>query len=408
MRIKLLILFLFPAFVFAQHIRIGQTTLGIVNATDYGIVGDSSTDNTAAFRAAIAATPAGGKLMINKPGVYLVTDTLLISKAITIEGVGGLGNGTVGTIPVHPPVTIGINTPTKNLFVDNVSQCQFKGLGVYNFSATNPTAGKGILFNKGVSMRMENVTVSGFYVNVDIENGYLWKISGCHFQNPIVNNLIIRDVSLKDGGDAVLEDSWFFGGNTDGMDHILYTTGGGLKCSNLKFNTVNTGHNPRTCINAAFTGSTVDLLITNSSFENFTGSAISIIPNSGITFSDIVINGNQISPGGLWTGAGGYSLIQLGNTTNYPSHISISGNSFSNPVYGTFSGSTYSGYSIFSGGDYTTIGPNTFVTLGYPQYDNVYIYRRSNLVFQRPDVPHTIPTSSAVNCLPGLRLKPAD
>ena len=59
-----------------------QSNLYVINIIDYGAIGDSTTDNTTAIRNAIAActNPNGCKVII-PAGKYIVSDTLLVTKA---------------------------------------------------------------------------------------------------------------------------------------------------------------------------------------------------------------------------------------------------------------------------------------------------------------------------------------
>lgn len=58
-----------------------------MNVRDYGAKGDGSADDTAALRAAVAATPPGGALDF-PAGRYLTGGTLAINKPITLRGEG--------------------------------------------------------------------------------------------------------------------------------------------------------------------------------------------------------------------------------------------------------------------------------------------------------------------------------
>lgn len=64
-----------------------------VNPIAFGVKGDGTTDDTAAFTAAIAATPVGGTLLIPQPAVSYRISTIIVNKDITIRG---LGNANIG------------------------------------------------------------------------------------------------------------------------------------------------------------------------------------------------------------------------------------------------------------------------------------------------------------------------
>jgi len=395
----LLFLLLFPALAFGQHIRTSQTNLSIVNVLDYGAVGDSTTDNTTAFRNAIAALPAaGGEVLIPKAGKYIISDTLLVTHPTIFMGVGGLGAGTTGDITNQPAVTIIMTSATKDAFVINAHKCEFYNIGISNNQTSAPTAGHGILLNDAVGFRMEYCTVEFFYDNVQFVNGYLWDIRACLFKDPVKYNLIIGDAVLPDGDDSNLSDCWFYAGKYAGASHIRYTSGGGLKCNNLKFNSTNTGQNPLHCFDIEMASNTVDNIITNCSLENFSGSALYDVPGSGVTYTDIIFTDNQITAGGSWTGSGGYSLVQIGNTSYYPSGVVIDDNDFHNIILGSVSGSTYSGYNIFTSGTNVTIGSgNEYFSGTNGTSDNIYVYSSTNLNFIRQGTFYTIPYVGGFN-----------
>lgn len=57
-----------------------------VNVQDFGAVGDGVTDDTAAFLAAVAATPDGGVLYLPPNATYLIAQTIVLTKPIVIRG----------------------------------------------------------------------------------------------------------------------------------------------------------------------------------------------------------------------------------------------------------------------------------------------------------------------------------
>lgn len=57
----------------------------IINIKDFGAKGDGVTDDTASIQAALDACPVGGAVLIPF-GQYMITDTLSVSKAISIRG----------------------------------------------------------------------------------------------------------------------------------------------------------------------------------------------------------------------------------------------------------------------------------------------------------------------------------
>ncbi|SDE67114.1 Pectate lyase superfamily protein [Mucilaginibacter pineti] len=373
------------------------TDLGWFDVKRYGAIGDGLTNDTAAILAAIADIPAAGGVLYFPIGQYLVSGSLTIDKPTVIIGCGGLGGGEVGTIVTKPSSCILMTSGTSDLFVINSNQCQIKNIGLWNTSVTTPTAGRGLLLNKSVSFRQQDVTISNFYINQEIVNGYLWNVDACVFNDAVATNLIIRDVALPDGGDANISNSWFFAGKYANTDHILWTSGGGLKVNNIKFNTTNLATNPRHCISALLTDNTVDFLCVNSSFENFNGYGIGIIPNTGVNFSEVIINGNQFTPGGNWTGLGLWNIIQMGDKVTFPTNVVIDNNVFYNLIMGTLLAGVYSGYNMFIGSAYTTIGSgNQYKTYGHEANENIAIFNTDHLNIDRQKTLYVNPAGNGM------------
>lgn len=409
MRKLLFILFLLPILSFGQtRLRTGQTTMGsgFVNVMDYiPVSADSSVDVTANIRLAVKALNAkgGGTLYFPNSRQYLTTDSIHFDgKAISVLSYNGMGpffgGGTGGRATTKPSATILSNSLTKPIFVVNVDGCKFQDIALYNTNTgSTPTAGSAILFNKATSMRMENVSVYYFYQGVDVENGLYWQMKGCHFIGCVTNLLTIRDLAVADEGDQRISDCYFTAGVYANMDGIIYTSGGGLHVDNCKFNWVG-GNQMRHCIQSAMTSNTVDLSVTNNSFENFTGYAVSVQPASGVVNSDIIINDNQITPGVSSTS---YNIIQLGNTTNAPYNVSVVGNVFHSLIVGSGTGGSATGFNVWSAAPFLTIGSNANVTYnsggaGNSTYENYYFYSTSNLNLHRQETIYANPTGAGM------------
>lgn len=101
-----------------------------VNIRDFGACGDNICDDTAAVRKALAAYP-NGRVRIHFPsGIYLITDTIAISKdRVTLEG-----DGRQATIVHFVPAA------AKTLFVfkktgSDIVQCGISGMGLWGDNA---------------------------------------------------------------------------------------------------------------------------------------------------------------------------------------------------------------------------------------------------------------------------------
>ncbi len=69
-------------------------TPGIYNIKDFGAIGDGNTDNTIAFKSAMAfiASRNGGVLQIPE-GDFSVNETVALPSGITIQGISGIASG---------------------------------------------------------------------------------------------------------------------------------------------------------------------------------------------------------------------------------------------------------------------------------------------------------------------------
>lgn len=301
-----------------------RDSLGFVNVQWYGAVGDSSTDNTAAIQAAVNA--AAGGVVYFPPGKYLTTGGIQVNYPTTIIGAGGWKEYDYAA----PDLTGGqtriiCTSATNDLFLVNSDNVSFEKVALESRIST--PAGDGIVFNRGNLMRLQNMSVKGFDINVNIVNGLDWMINGVFFIAPQTYNLKIAHHLLPDGGDQSITSSWFYSGAALNTTHIRYESGGGLKIVNTKFNESFVSSNfPLHCIDVAMTHNTVIMLISNCSFENFTGSAVKLRPagffaNVKIEGSEIVAQATMSSP-----------LIDLGGGGGVLNSVVISDNIFALPA----------------------------------------------------------------------------
>jgi hypothetical protein len=335
------------------------TATGWINVKDstYGAVGDGVTDDTAAIQAAANAIASTGGVLYFPPGSYVITNSITISKPTMLIGCGGnmLQNYPVSPAP-NGVSNIICNSATLDAFIVNIDGCSFSGLVIFN-NQTTPTAGHGILFNKAQCAKIIDCAVFGFYRNIEIVNGYLWKIEGCFLFGAVSYNLVIANEDIPDAGDSSISNSWFYTGTHVNMTHVRYTSGGGLKVNSCKFNSG--GQLALHCIDASINHSTIILQVVNCSFENFSGDGIRTIPTVG-GFGNVIILGNEFSQSGSPVGncitIGGIAVIGQGSIFN----AAIDNNIFTTTGPGINVGGaygTYHGYNIMLGdSDYVTIG----------------------------------------------------
>lgn len=272
-----------------------------INVRDYGAIGDGATDNTAAIQAAYNAVTDSGSVIYFPAGKYLISDSILISKPCTTIGQGGLmpyyyaDSLNAGVRKNAKSQIIQISHDKSGLIV-NAEGCQFDNLAVVQQDTVNVPSGYGIKFNHGNSMRMTNVSTSNFYYNTWVVNGLYWSIDKCEFINAYKNDLRLEHQVYPDGEDATISNSYLIGGRYDSLVHLYYSSGGGLKIINTKFqngvgNKIPEG---QIYVNVKNPGMSL-LLINNCSFENFKNFGIKIRKDSAAYYTKIVISNNEFN-----------------------------------------------------------------------------------------------------------------
>lgn len=134
---------------------------GIVNAKDFGAVGDNTTDDTAALQAAITA--ATNNTLFIPAGSYKITSSLTVPPHIkivgaTMRGAGPTSGGTsLNAFFAGPVLSITADSMT---FSDTLIQS-------INVIGNSPTygAGNGITVTNRFNTNFENMTVAGFGTN---------------------------------------------------------------------------------------------------------------------------------------------------------------------------------------------------------------------------------------------------
>lgn len=292
--------------------------LGYFLPSTYGaIAGQNQADQGAAFRLAIAAMPArGGVLYIDNE--YTVNSEVVLDRPVTVLGAGGNMDFVNRTAPSR---VLSYSATATSIFKVDAGGCTFKDLSIENWGTTVPTAGAGILITNGRGLapldsiteyyggfRMSNVAVTGFYDNISIINAYTWGMSGMYICRHVRYGISIENRQLKDGGDANISDSFIFAGGQSSVAGVFQASSGGLKMSNVKFNSSagNTTRMQYGYYGNLLSGATSILVINGSSFENLGVSAIYCHHYSLVTISDCEF--------AMYTGGG--AVVDLGNVNN--------------------------------------------------------------------------------------------
>jgi hypothetical protein len=329
----------------------------LVSITDFGCVGNGSTDNTATLQLAVDSGATG--LYVPR-GQFNIDDLVTINSSVRF-----FGDGFGSSIFAATSATQNIFKVTTTLPVDFQDLC---------ISSTTPkTAGIAIEYNptgatqNNFSM-INRVHFMFQFQAIDFVKCAYKSVQNCHFDNNSDNGTLIkvRNTTEPDAGDQSILNNAFYGGT--GVTHVKYEGGGGLRVIGNKFLQGSSG------IATGFaSGVTSGILIINgNSFDGQTANAISLTnAAAGVSFTDMVIDANQFngSPSVAFIYAAqlaSSTLARLSITSNQMIRHSVdaplilleSGNQFS--VFGNqLDGSGgIVGLAVGSGVSNSVIGPN--------------------------------------------------
>ena len=220
-----------------------------VSVMDFGAVGDGTTDDLAAFQAALAALPdTGGSLYIpaTTSGIYRLSDTLNIIKPVRIYGQLATATASVanaGTVLKFAANKVGIvfhayNTYTSAILGANYSIME--NLAVVSAGGSGSYDGITI---KAPGVRLSNVWSwywprYGIFVDGTVGNAAQWRLDNCYTNANISHGVYVLGsqpsagvctqlTSSNNGGWAVWDESFL--GNTYIGPHAEGNTLGAYK-----------------------------------------------------------------------------------------------------------------------------------------------------------------------------------
>jgi hypothetical protein len=315
--------------------------------TNYGAVHDSATNDAGAIQAAINyITNTTKKGVVYLPaGIYHISATIHIPSGTQISFVGA--GGSYGS-PANSICKIVINSATLDALVDSANFAFISGVDFQNVNA-NPTAGAGVHII-GSYPDISQGSVQGFFDNLKLENSTYPNVSDMNFVDAVEYDINNTNILNPDNGDARITGCNFGAGGItphNTVAGIYQNSSGGLKVIQGKWNAGGTFI--QNCILSSMAYSTSDFLVSNCSFENYTGDAINLTLAPSVSFYNVNIHGNQISSyhggnGIILNGSAGSSLsksiinaniinnVDTAISLNTVLGISISGNQIDSPV----------------------------------------------------------------------------
>ena len=282
------------------------------DVAEFGAVGDSVTDNTAAFRACAAECNRTHSKMMIGPGDFIISDSIIILNQTTVEGSGG-NNGTNDELGTHQGQAGWASTNiiqrgnNKSGFVVNpadTNSIAYTGMGVrflhFNLKYQNgsaPTNNAGIRIIDGGSYIMDGVNINGFFVDHDVFASSYASIAHCVFQNfAYAGTRMTNTVAQDFGGSMFVNDVWTTGAYPNPYAGFLWQGSGALRISNSEFNFSDqvASHTMQYCMVFANTVITQELYVNDVSFSTYDSSAVLIRAATATSlwhFENIVIYG---------------------------------------------------------------------------------------------------------------------
>jgi hypothetical protein len=279
-----------------------QGGLGWINVKSYGAVGDGIEDDTESIQDAIDVIPSTGGVLYFPPGTYKTSGGFTLSYPTTIMGGGkGTRDGTSNAIS-----KVTCTSATESLFTLAAHGSSVNNIALVNSSGTTPSAGAGITVTAGDLTNFVDVSVKGFWIDIDIQDGAEWTMRGCWLISPVKYGLKIDHADFDDAGDAKISDCAIYSDTYNADAGIRYIGSSGLKITNLKINKALDEKKFVHGIDIYSASQTFGiLLIANSSIENVTGNAINLTTASGKWFKWLIVSGMEF---GLYSNSSGKAI----------------------------------------------------------------------------------------------------
>ena len=283
----------------------------IVNVGDYVTDTTGTVDVTAGVKAAFAAIPLNGGTIFFPGGMYLISDSIIVNKKVTIMGSSytyiKFASGTANTA-FH--------------FTANAASSTIRDIRIFNKSASTPISGNGFYFEDASHVLIDHVQIESFYNGININGGNVYNIKNNYIANNAKYQIFIRNLAAPDAGDSNIEGNFIESGQFANSEGIHQESGGGLKIIGNKFN-LSGANEYKYGINLNITNTTSILIVNGNSIEGYKENAIRITNQSGTQFGYINVAHNEF---GAFSGVNKNSVYIKANTPNDIYNVIVSDN----------------------------------------------------------------------------------
>lgn len=182
----------------------------------YGLIGNGTTDNSAAMQALVNSLTNGGKIYF-PPGEYLMNNISITNQGIYIDGAGAALTFIINNSTNHPVFTFGDGTMKYSYGIKNIWIAQKAGV-------TATTGNCAIFFNVVEHVWIEDVVVQAY--PAALYNGIV--INGClglNFSGTQVNNCLHNGIDMTNGCVNIFFTNCFSSGNANDGWHLIDVSG---------------------------------------------------------------------------------------------------------------------------------------------------------------------------------------
>lgn len=137
--------------------KVKENNVWIDVVAEHGAVGDDSTNNDAAFAAAMSAAPAGGCVIYLPPGIFRVSNTITVNKPVIFRGAG------------RAISTIRTTHATNDVFDVTAQGAGFEQMRIASINGTTRTGGYGVDMNTTADVYMDRCDI--LYMHTGVHSG---------------------------------------------------------------------------------------------------------------------------------------------------------------------------------------------------------------------------------------------